>query len=347
MPTRTVAADEAWLGRWTGPIQFTLDGGRMRPGASGRDADLHLGGTVIPGFRDAHVHLELVDARALFAGGLEEVYDLGAGLDAVATWPSPDGPPVEGMPRVRFAGQFLTARGGYPSDRAWAPAGSVREIGSAEDAVAAVREQVCAGSAFVKITVNAAAGPVFDDDTLTAVVSAAHAASRGVIAHAEGPGQAGRALAAGVDVLAHTPWTEALEDSVIHTAARSMLWISTLAIHRGPELDVAVDNLRRFHAAGGRVRYGTDLGNGDLPEGPNPAEVMSLLDAGLGRAEILDAMIDGDAGARFAAGLQRFTWIPGTPPAADADFADWLAGARIVAVSDLDLAPDIERGGMP
>ena len=34
-----------------------------------------------------------------------------------------------------------------------------------------------------------------------------------------------------------------------------------------PELAVALDNLRRFHEAGGSVIYGTDLGNGVDPTG--------------------------------------------------------------------------------
>ena len=33
------------------------------------------------------------------------------------------------------------------------------------------------------------------------------------------------------------------------------------------ELRVALDNLRRFHDAGGEVVYGTDLGNGPIPSG--------------------------------------------------------------------------------
>ena len=50
--------------------------------------------------------------------------------------------------------------------------------------------------------------------------------------------------------------------------------VSTLDIHlfgrETPELDVAKDNLRRFAAAGGRVAYGTDLGNGPIPRASTP-----------------------------------------------------------------------------
>ena len=47
--------------------------------------------------------------------------------------------------------------------------------------------------------------------------------------------------------------------------------VSTLDIHGTggdtPALRTALDNLRRFHAAGGTVVYGTDLGNGPIPSG--------------------------------------------------------------------------------
>ncbi|MGW0041298.1 hypothetical protein [Rhodococcus sp. NPDC003348] len=340
MGTPTVAVREAWLGQWMGPTRFTLRGGRMLPAAPDHPADpaadLTFDGTVFPGFRDAHVHLELVDAAALFAGGLEEVYDLGARLDAAAAWRRTAGVPPAGLPRIRFAGQFLTAPGGYPSDRPWAPEGSVREVSGPDDAARAVNEQVCAGADFVKVTLNSAAGPVLDDDTLAAVVTAAHRLSRDVVVHAEGAGQAGRALAAGVDVLAHTPWTERLDDDVVRAAARSQRWTSTLDIHHGRDLEVAVDNLRRFHAAGGRVRYGTDLGNGNLPLGVNASEVLALQSAGLDRSGVLTALIDGDAASRFAAGPQRVCRIPGIPPRDDTEFAHWLTGARVATAADLE-----------
>ncbi|MEV0085507.1 hypothetical protein [Saccharopolyspora sp. NPDC050642] len=34
------------------------------------------------------------------------------------------------LPQVRAVGAFLTAPGGYPSDRPWAPPGSFREVRS-------------------------------------------------------------------------------------------------------------------------------------------------------------------------------------------------------------------------
>ncbi|MGH2675724.1 MAG: amidohydrolase, partial [Actinomycetota bacterium] len=99
---------------------------------------------------------------------------------------------------------------------------------------------------------------------------------------------------AGVDELAHCPWTERVSDELAQALARSVAIVSTLDIHSygrdTPELRTALDNLRRFVGAGGRVRYGTDLGNGPIPPGIHLEEVRHLAEAGLEAGSILRAM---------------------------------------------------------
>lgn len=174
------------------------------------------GGTWLPPLADAHVHLGLVDPVAVRRGGIAVVHDLGWVPDAARTWP---GRP--GFPAVAFAGAFLTAPGGYPSDRSWAPAGSVEEVGSPEAAVAAVDRQVAAGASFLKVALHADAGPVPDDATLAALVGHAHARGRDVVAHVEGRGMAARAFEAGVDRLAHAPFSERLPDDLLAAMTRA------------------------------------------------------------------------------------------------------------------------------
>ncbi len=231
---------------------------------------------------DHHVHLQLVDPRDLSRCGVGRVVDLGsgAGLDLSAV-------PVP----VDRAGRFLTAPGGYPSNRSWAPSGSVREVHGVEDAAVAVAEQVVSGAVLIKVTLHSGAGPVLDLATLRAVVDAAGCLP--VVAHAEGPGMVELSLDGGCTALAHTPWTERVEDSLLTRAAGYQAWISTLAIHDGTTaLPVALDNLRRFHAAEGRVLYGTDLGNGDQPVGVNRRELALLREAGLDDVAVLRATTD-------------------------------------------------------
>ncbi len=105
------------------------------------------------------------------------------------------------------------------------------------------------------------------------------------------------ALGAGVDELAHTPWTERLSDGVVEALAKTTRIVSTLDIHSfgrdTPEIRTALDNLRRFHGTGGRVLYGTDLGNGPIPPGIHAREAMLMHEAGLSREAVLGAMIRG------------------------------------------------------
>ncbi|MFE5336172.1 amidohydrolase [Isoptericola sp. NPDC056573] len=300
------------------------------------------GGTLLPPFTDAHVHLGLVDPAPLRSRGVAAVHDLGWIPDDVAALAADPA-----LPRVAYAGAFLTAPGGYPSDRSWAPPGAVEEVADPAAAVAAVDRQVAAGASFVKVALHGDAGPVPDDVTLAAVVGRAHERGTDVVAHAEGPGQAVRAFEAGVDRLAHAPFSERLPDELLvamaagrapggPTGRRSMTWLSTLDIHGWGdptrEHEVALDNVRRFVAAGGRVRYGTDLGNGPLPVGLNARELAALAAAGLGRRSLLVALV-GDAPP---AGLVSF--VPGPAPApADpgAVHAAWLARATVLDVADL------------
>lgn len=224
---------------------------------------------------DHHVHLQLIDPAGL-SNGLVRVVDLGSGHGFA---------PSQYDLAVDFAGCFLTAPGGYPSDRSWAPAGSVRTTSDPLDAELAVAEQKARGASLIKVTLHALAGPVPSLEVLQSVVAAA--APLPVVAHAEGHGMVELALQAGCTALAHTPWTERVGDDVMAQAAASQYWISTLAIHDGtPALAVALDNLTRFHATGGSVLYGTDLGNGELPVGINHRELELLRAAGLDEAAI-------------------------------------------------------------
>jgi imidazolonepropionase-like amidohydrolase len=177
------------------------------------------------------------------------------------------------------------------------------EVAGAEEAAAAVATLAGSDPSAVKVALNAQAGPTLTDAELLAIVEEAHRRSLTVVAHVQGPGQTQRAAGAGVDELAHTPWTEHLSDDLIGALSRSTTMVSTLDIHshgRGtPELRTAVDNLRRFQLAGGRVRYGTDLGNGPIPPGIHAGEALHLAAAGLSPNQILVSMtLHGvDAGA--------------------------------------------------
>ncbi|HEY0002407.1 MAG TPA: amidohydrolase [Actinoplanes sp.] len=316
---------------WDGGLR---SGDALRIEADGRAAPVPLAdvpaqaarrdlpGTLLPALIDAHVHSGLVDLAVVRAGGIAAVWDLGSVPAKVAELAARDA----GLPRIRFAGPFLTAPGGYPSDRAWAAPGSWREIRSAADGSEAVAAAHASGATLIKVAAHAG-GPQLGPESLAAVVGAAHDAGLPVVVHAEGPGTVATACEAGADLLAHTPWSEPLDDGLVRTCAERMEWISTLDIHGWgtptPAGGTAIGNLRRFRSYGGSVRYGTDLGNGPLPPGVNPRELRALQAAGLTPDEILRAMTD-------PAQVPGICWIPGGLQLEPAPFADVLATARVV-----------------
>lgn len=197
-------------------------------------------------------------------------------------------------PLIRAVGPMLTAPGGYPTSDRWAPPGTGRELRGPDDAAAVVAELARLGAVAIKVSLNGESGPTPTDPELMTICNAAHAVDLPVTAHAEGEGQIERALGAGMDELAHTPWSR-LSDDVIAAVAKQMRIVSTLDIlsygRVTPEIETALDNLRRFHRAGGSVIYGTDLGNGGIPPGIHLRELLLLAEAGLEYEEVLESMV--------------------------------------------------------
>lgn len=324
-----------WDGRMRGAAALPLAGGVVDGGpvpvsevpASARRRTLP--GTLVPGLADAHVHSALVDLPTVRAGGIAVVWDLGGNPRMVARLRDraarSHGSPR--LPRMRIAGPFLTAPGGYPGGRVWAPAGSCREVRSVRDAAEAVGEVKALGVDLAKVTAHAG-GPMLPAKIFGALVEAAHDAGLRVVVHAEGPGTVEAAVEAAADLLAHTPWTHRQDDGLLRSAAgHGMGWISTLDIHGWgsptAELGTAIDNLRRFLGHGGTVVYGTDLGNGPLVPGVNPREISAMQRAGLTPDDVLVAMTGDSAGAPPC-------WIPGGLDLEAAGFADVLATARVI-----------------
>jgi imidazolonepropionase-like amidohydrolase len=302
MPRLVIRAQLAWLGpgRAEPDVQVTCEGGtivevgRVRP-VPETDELIVADGFLLPAGADRHVHVELGDPATILRRGVTAVRDLAWPAERI--FPLVDASEMPGFngPLVRAAGPMLTAPGGYPTRAAWAPEGTGLELADADAATTAVRDLAALGAAAVKVSLNAEAGPTPDDAVLAAICDAAREHDLSVTAHAQGVGQVARALGAGVAELAHAPWSERLDDSTIAAAAQRMRWVSTLDIHGfgrdTPELRCALDNLARFHRAGGEIAYGTDLGNGPVPSGVHVTELRWLCQAGLTTEQALEAFV--------------------------------------------------------
>lgn len=256
------------------------------PGAEMIDAS---GLSVLAGFIDAHVHIGFADPLDVARGGVLTARDLG--------WPPDDIFPLAETslgsgfvgPRILAAGTMITAPGGYPTRAAWAPAGTGAPVSTTDEAQSAVRANVERGAAVIKIALNPPVGPTLSLELLRAVVGEAHAAGLKVTGHIYGLGELHKALDAGVDELAHMLMSpETIPAPTLQRMVeQDVAVVPTLSIRSGSDRLIAIDNLRRFRDLGGRVVYGTDLGN----EGPEPGidrtEVQAMAEAGMTSLEIL------------------------------------------------------------
>jgi imidazolonepropionase-like amidohydrolase len=299
--TLSIRASAAWLGpgRHLEDVRVVCDGGEIRSAGPAAemtpgDQELVLDGFLMPAVADRHVHIELSDPKMVLSRGVTAVRDLAWPPDRIFPLADASEMPSYSGPLIRAAGPMLTAPGGYPTADGWAPPGTGRVLGGPDDAAAAVGELVGLGAVAIKVSLNAEAGPTPTDAELMSICDAAHGADLPVTTHVQGEGQVERALGAGIDELAHTPWTR-LSDDLIDAAAQRMRIVSTLDIlsygRDTPEIRTALDNLRRFHDAGGTVIYGTDLGNGGIPPGIHIREALLLAEAGLEYEEVLESMV--------------------------------------------------------
>jgi imidazolonepropionase-like amidohydrolase len=301
-PSLKVKAPLAWFGpgRLVRHAAVIAEGGIITfagPSAGSPLADerLEVDGFLMPAIADRHVHVRLADPGAVLLGGVAAVRDLAWPADDIFALANASELPSFNGPLIRAAGPMLTGRGGYPTKERWAPPGTGLELEGPEQTARAVNELARRGAGVIKVSLNAEVGPTPSDAELAAVVESAHGRGLPVAAHVQGPGQAERAVGAGLDEFAHAPWTERLSEQLLEAAARTMRVVSTLDILSfgdvTPELRTACDNLVRFRAAGGQVVYGTDLGNGAIPPGIDVREALLLHEAvRMSPEEVLTAM---------------------------------------------------------
>ncbi len=293
------AVDDAAVLLHDGVVSFAgrrRDAPRAGEGAAAEE--LWVDGFLMPAVADRHVHIRLSDAAAVLFGGVAAVRDLAWIPDEIFALAEASELPSFNGPLVRAAGPMLTGLGGYPTRAEWAPALAARELHGPEDAANVVRLLAERGAAVIKVSLNAEEGPTPTDAELVAVVDTAHGLGLPVTAHTQGSGQVERGLGAGIDELAHCPWTERLGEDVIEALADRVRIVSTLDIWSfgeiTEELRIAADNLTRFRNAGGTVVYGTDLGNGAVPPGIDVREAFLLHEAcRMPVEDVLTAMVAG------------------------------------------------------
>lgn len=272
-----------------------VEGGRIAAISSGPVPDgidvIDAGdATLLPGFIDAHVHIGFHPSEDILLGGVTTVRDTGAPPDEI--FPLAERSHYDlSIPLILAAGPMLTVPGGYPTQAEWAAPGTGRPVGSPDEARQVVRELEQSGAVVIKVALNPPVGPTLDGSTLGAIVDTAHQLGLSVTGHVYGTEQLDKALDAGVDELAHMLMgVEELPERTIERMVRAgMTVVPTLSIRSGRDAKVAAANLERFAAAGGRVIYGTDLGNAGPRPGIDRREIRGLSRAGFSALDIIGA----------------------------------------------------------
>ena len=166
------------------------------------------GGTILPGFTDAHTHGTSDPAvrRDFLVDGVTSVCDLGSPLTDLSEFEINrigDDPVARGL----FAGPILTAPGGLPGSVFGG--GLNYEVGNPEEGRAAVEDLHQQGATQIKVYLQQEIGgtgfPMLDEATLDAIVEEAHSRGLPVRAHVTYISLLGMALTAGVDSIEHVP----------------------------------------------------------------------------------------------------------------------------------------------
>jgi imidazolonepropionase-like amidohydrolase len=220
--------------------------------------------TILPGFFNAHVHgaLSTRNLEAWARAGVTTVRDLGCDEDRLAAFREAY-PPEPGRARLVAAGPLITVPGGYPI----VPFGGgvANVVTSEEDARQTGEALLDRGADLLKLALETGSVfgrtiPVLNLDEARVLVRVAHGRGTVVSAHITSAVDLDLAVDAGADDLAHMAVDRLLRpDEVDRVVAEGVYWVPTLELWAcaGP-LALAVDNLGRFVAGGGRVALGTD-----------------------------------------------------------------------------------------
>ncbi len=251
------------------------------------------GGTILPGFFNAHVHDGFQPSRlqAWLQAGVTSVVDMGlrpgqAPRDMVIARDGALDKPE--YARVFTAGPMITVPNGY----------GLLFVTSPADARQKVLALLDDGVDLIKISQeDGYAGmhglPKLSDEMMAAIVSSAHNREKRVAAHITQAAYLEIALRAGSDIIAHVPY-DYTEPAVLEAAARKGVYLTpTFSVFRsyGAPIASCMRNLSVFVLAGGKVALGSDFngGPGEFEQGIPMYEIECMRDAGMTPLQIIVA----------------------------------------------------------
>lgn len=257
------------------------------------------GATLLPGLIDAHVHLRGTgDLATLRRWGVTTALDMG-------TWPPSliDELRATNSTDVRSTGAGAVGPGSLQARIPGRPTDSVVTDPDAGRRFVAAR--IAEGMDYIKIIVDRPGHGGLDQPTMDAIVEAARAAGKVVVAHASDTRAVAAAQAAGVDVLTHVPLDADLDEGAVAEVLRDdRTVVPTLVMMAGvadnppvPGLDYqhARASVVALHRAGVPLVLGTDANQApgvpaNVAYGESAHRELELLvEAGLTATEALQA----------------------------------------------------------
>ncbi len=335
------------------PEDIVIDGGVIGDGpADGQE--LASGGYLLPGLIDCHIHLNGPETlSALAARGVTSGMDMSSPAPLVAA--------LRGRPGVTDIRSPLMAATSPASAHAARmkdiPAFGEALVAGLADADAWVDRHVQQGADYIKVVIDL---PGFDQQTVDALVAAAHAHHLKVVAHASRSDAVTMAQRAGVDILTHAPLDRPIDAAqAAELVANGTVIVPTLTMMQGivdnlaakgipgPAYEPARASVAALHAAGMPIIAGTDANA--TPAAPaSPVfgeslhdELALLVAAGLTPAEALDSATCVAADhfgltdrGRIAPGLRADLVLLADDPTVDITATRtirgvWIAGERV------------------
>ncbi len=270
---------------------------------------------------DADAAIRSVEyARRTLAAGFTTVRDLGSGGDAAFALRDAISRGTVVGPRILVAGEAITPTGGHGDgtlgyrDDLFGVPGPLEGVADGPIAARqAVRAQVKRGADVIKLTAtggvlsntDSGTDQQFFGDELEAIVKAATLLGRRVAAHAHGAAGINAALRARVNSIEHGTYLNAtsialfketgaflvptvIAGKTVAERARTPGFfpppVRVKALRVGPQIQ---DALRRAHAGGVRIAFGTD--SGVSPHGENAREFQYMVEAGMTELESIAA----------------------------------------------------------
>ncbi len=251
---------------------------------------------ILPGLINAHVHngYNAENLREWAQSGITTVRDLNNYRDSPAQAFDLRNTLLNSNANARLiaAGPMVTTVGGYGS----------YPVSSPDDAEEKINELIDLGADFIKIAIEddlqGQIWPMLSMEEISRIVQTAHNRNKKVSAHVSRSRHLNMAVTGGVDDIAHMI-VDNLPDSLIALIIeKDIYWVPTLElwtlVSQAYSLNwniVAINNLRRFVQAGGKVALGTDYDgfSASFELGMPMLEIQLMQEAGMTPMQIIIA----------------------------------------------------------